>query len=117
VQQDGKMVFKKAIKGMSSSCVEVMKRNDLDVKAVDWVIPHQANLRIIQAVADNLEIPFEKVKINIEKYGNTTAATIPLCLWDFKKDFKEGDNLLITAFGAGFTYGSTYLKWGKLHQN
>jgi 3-oxoacyl-[acyl-carrier-protein] synthase-3 len=117
VQQDGKMVFKKAIKGMSSSCVEVMKRNDLDVKAVDWVIPHQANLRIIQAVADNLQIPFEKVKINIEKYGNTTAATIPLCLWDFKKDFKEGDNLLITAFGAGFTYGSTYLKWGKLHQN
>jgi 3-oxoacyl-[acyl-carrier-protein] synthase-3 len=117
VQQDGKTVFKRAIKGMSSTCIEVMERNDLDVEAVDWVIPHQANLRIIQAVAENLKVPFEKVKVNIEKYGNTTAATIPLCLWDFKNDFKEGDNLLITAFGAGFTYGSTYVKWGKLHQN
>lgn len=100
---------------MSLSCREIMKRNKLQNQDVHWIIPHQANLRIIEAVSRNLDFPMEKVKVNIQKYGNTTAATIPLCLWDFKDDFKEGDNLLITAFGAGFTYGSTYLKWGKLH--
>lgn len=115
IQQDGKTVFKNAIEGMSSSCREIMKRNKLQNQDVQWIIPHQANLRIIEAVSRNLDFPMEKVKVNIQKYGNTTAATIPLCLWDFKDDFKEGDNLLITAFGAGFTYGSTYLKWGKLH--
>lgn len=115
VQQDGKTVFKNAIEGMSLSCREIMKRNKLQNQDVHWIIPHQANLRIIEAVSRNLDFPMEKVKVNIQKYGNTTAATIPLCLWDFKDDFKEGDNLLITAFGAGFTYGSTYLKWGKLH--
>jgi 3-oxoacyl-[acyl-carrier-protein] synthase-3 len=114
VQQDGKTVFKNAIEGMSLSCREIMKRNKLQNQDVHWIIPHQANLRIIEAVSRNLDFPMEKVKVNIQKYGNTTAATIPLCLWDFKDDFKEGDNLLITAFGAGFTYGSTYLKWGKL---
>ena len=115
VQQDGKTVFKNAIEGMSLSCREIMKRNKLQNQDVHWIIPHQANLRIIEAVSRNLDFPMEKVKVNIQRYGNTTAATIPLCLWDFKDDFKEGDNLLITAFGAGFTYGSTYLKWGKLH--
>jgi 3-oxoacyl-[acyl-carrier-protein] synthase-3 len=115
VQQDGKTVFKNAIEGMSLSCREIMKRNKLQKQDVHWIIPHQANLRIIEAVSRNLDFPMEKVKVNIQKYGNTTAATIPLCLWDFKDDFKEGDNLLITAFGAGFTYGSSYLKWGKLH--
>lgn len=98
VQQDGKTVFKNAIEGMSLSCREIMKRNKLQNQDVHWIIPHQANLRIIEAVSKNLDFPMEKVKVNIQKYGNTTAATIPLCLWDFKDDFKEGDNLLITAF-------------------
>ncbi|CAM4059672.1 beta-ketoacyl-ACP synthase III [Flavobacterium antarcticum] len=115
IQQDGKNVFKNAILGMTSTCSEIMERNQLDTAMIDWIIPHQANLRIIEAVSKHLDFPMDKVKVNIQKYGNTTAATIPLCLWDFKEDFKEGDKLLITAFGAGFTYGSTYLKWGKLH--
>jgi len=79
-------------------------------------VPHQANLRIIQSVGDNLNIPIEKVKINIDRYGNTTAATIPLCLWDYKDDFKAGDKLLLTAFGAGFSWGASYLIWGKLRE-
>lgn len=115
IQQDGKTVFKNAIEGMSSTCRAIMNRNELQNDDINWIVPHQANLRIIEAVSRNLDFPMEKVKVNIQKYGNTTAATIPLCLWDFKDDFKEGDNLLITAFGAGFTYGSTYVKWGKLH--
>lgn len=115
IQQDGRTVFKNAILGMTSTCIEIMERNALKTEDIDWIIPHQANLRIIEAVSNNLNFPMNKVKVNIEKYGNTTAATIPLCMWDFKKDFKEGDNLLVTAFGAGFTYGSTFLKWGKQH--
>lgn len=115
IQQEGRTVFKNAILGMTSTCKEIMERNELNAEKVDWIIPHQANLRIIEAVSTNLNFPMNKVKVNIQKYGNTTAATIPLCLWDFREDFKEGDNLLITAFGAGFTYGSTFLKWGKLH--
>lgn len=115
IQQDGKNVFKNAIIGMTSTCTEIMERNTLSNQDITWIIPHQANLRIIEAVSNNLNFPMDKVKVNIQKYGNTTAATIPLCLWDFKEDFKQGDNLLITAFGAGFTYGSTFLKWGKLH--
>jgi 3-oxoacyl-[acyl-carrier-protein] synthase-3 len=118
VQQDGKTVFKAAIKGMSDACVEMMERNDLTGQDVDWIIPHQANLRIINAVGNRLNFPLEKVKVNIQRYGNTTAATIPLCLWDFQDDFQPGDNILLTAFGAGFTWGSTYLKWGTLrHHN
>jgi len=116
VQQDGKTVFKNAVKGMSSACLELMQRNNLVSDAIDWIIPHQANLRIIQAVSDRLDFPIEKVKINIQKYGNTTAATIPLCIWDFKDDFKEGDTILLTAFGAGFTWGSTLLQWGKMRK-
>lgn len=113
VRQDGKTVFKNAIAGMSGVCQEITERNTLSGEDIDWVIPHQANIRIINAVAGNLNIPMEKVKINIERYGNTTAATIPLCLWDFKDDFKQGDKLLLTAFGAGFTFGSSYLVWGN----
>lgn len=113
VKQDGKTVFKHAIESMTSTCTEILDRNDLSVNDIDWVIPHQANIRIINAVANNLNVPMEKVKVNIERYGNTTAATIPLCLWDFQKDFKSGDRLLLTAFGAGFTFGSCYLTWGK----
>ena len=111
VQQDGKTVFKQAIKSMSATCKDIMDKASLTVESIDWVIPHQANLRIIQAVSDEIGIDLKKFKINIEKYGNTTAATIPLCLWDFKNDFKKGDNIIITAFGAGFSWGSTYLKW------
>lgn len=113
VKQDGRTVFKNAIESMTNTCSEILNRNLLDVEDIDWVIPHQANIRIINAVAGNLNVPMEKVKVNIERYGNTTAATIPLCLWDFKNDFKSGDRLLLTAFGAGFTFGSCYLSWGK----
>ena len=111
IQQDGKTVFRNAINGMSSSCLEVMQRNNLRSEDIDWIVPHQANLRIINALSDSLNFPIEKVKINIEKYGNTTAATIPLCLWDFKDDFKIGDKIVLTAFGAGFTWGATLLEW------
>ncbi|MBC7400737.1 MAG: ketoacyl-ACP synthase III [Mucilaginibacter sp.] len=117
VQQDGKTVFKAAIKGMSDACVEIMERNNLTEQDVNWLIPHQANLRIISAVCKRLNFPPEKVKVNIQRYGNTTAATIPLCLWDFQADFSPGDNILLTAFGAGFTWGGTYLKWGTLRHN
>lgn len=117
VQQDGRTVFKAAIKGMSDVCIETMERNGLTGQDINWLIPHQANLRIINAVGSRLNFPVEKVKVNIQRYGNTTAATIPLCLWDFQEDFKAGDNILVTAFGAGFTWGGTYLKWGVLRQN
>ena len=111
VQQEGKTVFKQAIKGMSATCKDIMEKADLTAESIDWIIPHQANLRIIQAVSEKVGIDIKKFKINIERYGNTTAATIPLCLWDFKNDFKKGDNMVITAFGAGFSWGSTYVKW------
>ncbi|MFP5436483.1 MAG: beta-ketoacyl-ACP synthase III [Bacteroidia bacterium] len=113
VRQDGKTVFKNAIAGMTGVCKEITDHNNLTAEDIDWVIPHQANIRIINAVAGNLNVPMDKVKVNIERYGNTTAATIPLCLWDFKDDFKPGDKLLLTAFGAGFTFGSSYLVWGN----
>ncbi|MFP9113442.1 beta-ketoacyl-ACP synthase III [Flavobacterium sp. RHBU_3] len=113
VRQDGKTVFKNAIAGMTGVCTEITDRNTLAAEDIDWVIPHQANIRIINAVADNLKMPMDKVKVNIQRYGNTTAATIPLCLWDFQADFKPGDKLLLTAFGAGFTFGSSYLVWGN----
>ena len=112
VKQDGRTVFKNAITQMSKVCSEIIEKNKLTIENIQWLIPHQANLRIIDALAKELHFPLEKVKINIERYGNTTAGTIPLCLWDFKDDFKFGDNLLLTTFGAGFTWGSLYLKWG-----
>ncbi|PKB15925.1 beta-ketoacyl-ACP synthase III [Flavobacterium sp. 5] len=113
VKQDGKTVFKNAIAAMTATSEELLNRNNLDVADINWVVPHQANLRIINAVANNLKVPMEKVLVNIDRFGNTTAATIPLCLWDFQKKFKTGDKLLLTAFGAGFTFGSCYLVWGK----
>ncbi len=116
VYQDGRTVFKAAIKGMSAACIEIMERNNLTGQDINWLIPHQANLRIINAVGTQLNFPSEKVKVNIQRYGNTTAATIPLCLWDFQNDFSPGDSILLTAFGAGFTWGSTYLKWGALRR-
>jgi 3-oxoacyl-[acyl-carrier-protein] synthase-3 len=116
ITQNGRVVFKAAIEGMSQTCTEILERNNLETKDVDWLIPHQANLRIIQAVGDKLGLNEDQVKVNIQRYGNTTAATIPLCMWEYKDDFKENDNLLLTAFGAGFSWGATYLKWGKLRK-
>jgi 3-oxoacyl-[acyl-carrier-protein] synthase-3 len=112
IWQDGKIVFKQAISKMVDACNEIIKRNHLSSETVDWVVPHQANMRIIDAVANWLNIPKEKVMINIEKYGNTSAATIPVCLWEWEPKLRKGDNIILTAFGAGFTWGATYLKWG-----
>lgn len=112
IYQEGKTVFKYAVSNMSKATSDTMKRNHLTSNDLDWVIPHQANLRIIDAVAKKMEIPMDKVVINIEKYGNTSAGTIPLCLWEWEKNFKKGDNIILTAFGAGFTWGAIYLKWG-----
>ncbi len=109
--QIGRPVFKAAVEGMSTTIREVLSRNDLEIKDIDWLVPHQANIRIIQAVTQAADFPMEKTLVNIEKYGNTTAGTLPLCLWDFENKFKKGDNLLFTAFGGGFTWGTIYLKW------
>ena len=109
--QEGRVVFKAAIKGMSDSIREIMKNNALTQDDIDFVIAHQANKRIIHGVADMLGFDKEKVLVNIENYGNTTAATIPLCLRDFESKFKKGDRIILTAFGGGFTWGSILLKW------
>ncbi|MCB9285620.1 MAG: ketoacyl-ACP synthase III [Lewinellaceae bacterium] len=109
--QDGKPVFKAAIEGMADVVTKVMGRNNLPADDVNWVVPHQANLRIIEQVARFAEFPMERVMVNIHKYGNTTTATIPLCLWEYEKQLKKGDNLILTAFGGGFTWGAIYLKW------
>ncbi len=109
--QEGKTVFKYAVKGMADVSEEVLRRNNLTGDDVAWLVPHQANLRIIQATADRINLPMEKVMMNIERYGNTTAATIPLCLWDWEKGLKKGDNLVLAAFGGGFTWGATWLVW------
>jgi 3-oxoacyl-[acyl-carrier-protein] synthase-3 len=111
VYQEGKTVFKAAVSKMSDISVEIMERNNISPEELGWLVPHQANLRIIEAVARRMGIRRDQVMINIQNYGNTTAATIPLCFWDFEKDLKKGDNVIITAFGAGFTYGAIYLKW------
>lgn len=111
VTQEGRVVFKAAIKGMSESIKEILAKNELNADDIDYLIAHQANKRIILGVADMLDFPHEKVLINIENYGNTTAATIPLCINDFKDKFKKGDRILLTAFGGGFTWGSIILKW------
>lgn len=111
VYQNGKPVFKYAVNGMADVVRQVMDRNQLSQDDVAWVVPHQANLRIIESVANQLNFPIEKVMINIERYGNTTAATIPLCLWEWENQLKKGDNLVLTAFGGGFTWGAVYLKW------
>ena len=110
--QEGRTVFKYAVSNMSDITATIAEKNGLNKDNIDWVIPHQANLRIIDAVASRLEVPLEKVMINIQRYGNTSGATLPLCLWDYEKQLKKGDNLIFTAFGAGFTYGAVYVKWG-----
>lgn len=109
--QDGKPVFKAAVSGMSDVVSKVMSRNGLSNDSVAWLVPHQANKRIIQTVASMADFPLEKVMVNIEKYGNTTAATLPLCLFDWEKKLHKGDNIILTAFGGGFTWGALYLKW------
>lgn len=111
VYQDGQAVFKVAVSKMADVSVEIMEKNGLSPEDLTWLVPHQANMRIIGAVARRMGIPKEKVMINIEKYGNTTAATIPLCLWEWESQLKKGDNLILSAFGGGFTWGSIYLKW------
>ncbi|GHT05244.1 3-oxoacyl-[acyl-carrier-protein] synthase 3 [Bacteroidia bacterium] len=112
IWQDGKVVFKRAVSSMVDTCEQIVKRNNLTVEQIDWVVPHQANMRIIDAVVNYLGVPPEKAMINIEKYGNTSAGTIPICLWEWESKLKKGDNILLTAFGAGFTWGATYIKWG-----
>ena len=111
VTQEGRVVFKAAIKGMTESIKDILAKNKLDPDEIDYLVAHQANKRIILGVADMLDFPKDKVLINIEKYGNTTAGTIPLCLRDFESKFKKGDRILLTAFGGGFTWGSILLKW------
>jgi 3-oxoacyl-[acyl-carrier-protein] synthase-3 len=111
VQQEGKQVFKFAVTKMADVSAEIMERNNLSSDDGDWLVPHQANLRIIDATANRMGIEKEKVMVNIQKYGNTTAGTLPLCLWDWEKQLKKGDNLVLSAFGGGFTWGSIYLKW------
>ena len=111
VYQEGRTVFKHAVKGMINTVSEIMERNNLSIDDIDWIVPHQANIRIIKAVADGLNCPMDKVMVNIQNYGNTTAGTLPLCLWNYEDQLKKGDNIILTAFGGGFTWGSTYIKW------
>lgn len=109
--QEGRTVFRFAVTSMSNDIVEMMKRNNLTTDDLQWIIPHEANLRIIEAVAKRAEFPLEKVVINVQKYGNTSAATIPLALWDHEKNLRKGDKIIFTAFGAGFVHGASYYKW------
>lgn len=109
--QEGRSVFRYAVTDMSNDVLEIMKRNDLSAGDVDWVVPHEANLRIIEAVAKRAELLMDKVAINIQHYGNTSAATIPLALWDYESKLKKGDNVIFTAFGAGFVHGASFFKW------
>jgi 3-oxoacyl-[acyl-carrier-protein] synthase-3 len=112
VYQEGKVVFKRAVSEMADVAEEIVLRNGLTKNNIDWIIPHQANMRIIDAAARRLDVPAEKVMINIQKYGNTSSGSIPLCLWEWESKLKKGDNIILAAFGAGFTWGATYLKWG-----
>jgi 3-oxoacyl-[acyl-carrier-protein] synthase-3 len=111
VNQEGQTVFKSAVSNMADVALEVMRNNQLSVDDISWFVPHQANMRIIDAVGRRMGIDKEKVMVNIQQYGNTTAATIPLCLYDYESQLRKGDNIILAAFGAGFTWGSIYLKW------
>lgn len=110
-RQDGRPVFKAAVAGMTDVVTRIMKQNDLSTDDVDWLVPHQANMRIIQTISRMADFPMERVMVNIHKYGNTTAGTLPLCLWDYENQLKKGDDVILTAFGGGFTWGALYLKW------
>lgn len=109
--QEGQAVFKFAVTNMADVAAEIMEKNELTADDVAWLVPHQANKRIIDATASRMGVGAEKVVINIERYGNTTNGTIPLCLWEWEDKFKKGDNIILAAFGGGFTWGSVYLKW------
>lgn len=109
--QDGKVVFKYAVNGMTTTMKEVLERNNMTTDDLAWIVPHQANLRIISAVGDFAGVPPERVMCNIERYGNTTAGTLPLCLWDYEPQLKKGDYVMLTAFGGGFTWGSVLIRW------
>jgi len=111
VYQDGKRVFKFAVEGMVSTVQEILRRNHKTIDEINWVVPHQANMRIISSVAEHLHFPMERVMVNIQKYGNTTAGTLGLCLWEYENQLNKGDNIVLTAFGGGFTWGALYLKW------
>lgn len=111
IYQNGRPVFKAAVQGMTDVVLKIMEQNQLSKENVAWIVPHQANIRIIESVASMAEFPMERVMVNIHKYGNTTAATIPLCLWEYESQLKKGDNLILTAFGGGFTWGAIYVKW------
>lgn len=111
ITQEGQTVFKFAVKNMADVSAEIMERNQLTSDDVAWLVPHQANLRIIDATARRMGVGTEKVMINIQRYGNTTSGTIPLCLWEWQDRLKKGDNIVLAAFGGGFTWGSIYLKW------
>ncbi|MDR0982166.1 MAG: ketoacyl-ACP synthase III [Culturomica sp.] len=112
IYQEGQAVFKHAVSKMADVSVEIMERNDLTSDDVAWLVPHQANLRIIDATARRMGVDNSKVMINIQKYGNTTSATIPLCLYEWEDRLNKGDNIILAAFGAGFTWGAVYMKWG-----
>ncbi|MBN9483645.1 MAG: 3-oxoacyl-ACP synthase [Bacteroidetes bacterium 43-93] len=111
VYQEGQTVFKFAVKNMADVAAQIMERNNLTAESVAWLVPHQANKRIIAATSDRMGLPEEKVMLNIERYGNTTNGTLPLCLWEYEKQLKKGDNIVLAAFGGGFTWGATYIKW------
>jgi len=111
IYQDGQTVFKWAVSKMADISVEMMEKHNLKADDLSWLVPHQANMRIIDAVANRMGLAKEKVMINIERYGNTTSATIPLCLWEWESKLRKGDNIILAAFGGGFTWGATLLKW------
>ena len=111
VYQEGQAVFKFAVTRMADVSAEIMERNNLTADDVAWLVPHQANLRIIEATANRMGVGMSKVMLNIQRYGNTTNGTIPLCLWEWESQLKKGDNIVLAAFGGGFTWGSVYLKW------
>jgi 3-oxoacyl-[acyl-carrier-protein] synthase-3 len=111
VHQEGKTVFKFAVTGMADVAAEIMERNQLTSEDIAWLVPHQANKRIIDATRDRAGLPESKVMVNIDRYGNTTNGTIPICLWEWESQLKPGDNLILAAFGGGFTWGSIWLQW------
>ena len=111
VYQEGQTVFKFAVKGMADVSAEILERNNMTGEDVAWLVPHQANKRIIDATRERMGLPEEKVMLNIQRYGNTTNGTLPLCLWEWEDKLKKGDNIVLAAFGGGFTWGATYLKW------
>lgn len=111
IYQEGQAVFKAAVSNMADTTLELMKKNNLTSDDISWLLPHQANLRIIDATGNRMGLPKEKVMVNIDRCGNTSSATVPLCMWDYESKLKKGDTIIITTFGAGYTWGSVYLKW------